>query len=191
MKSETRISTDLRIETRADRPAPRIVGYAARFGSETTIGGRFREVIQRGAFSRAIGDQADILATVNHNESRLIGRTRSGTLEVREDDQGLWFSVEPPDTSEGRDLLTLMQRGDLSGASFAFRVPQNGERWERGADLPLRTLTDLDLVDVSVVTVPAYPDASVALRSLAAAEITAEKELREAKLAERLAKLRR
>lgn len=191
MVPETRISTDLRIEQRAGDPTPRVVGYAALFGQETTIGGRFREVIQRGAFSRALAEKQDTIATINHNETRLIGRTKSGTLEVREDERGLWFSVELPDTQEGRDLITMMKRGDLSGASFAFRVAADGEEWRHDSRPPLRTLKDVDLIDVSIVTVAAYPDATAALRSLAAAEATATKELIEAKLAARLAKLNR
>ena len=190
MKPETRISTDLRIEQRAGSNAPRITGYAAVFNSETTIAGQFREVIQPGAFKRALAEAQDCIACVNHNPDRIIGRTKSGTLELREDNNGLWFSVEPPDTQEGRDLVTLMKRGDLSGTSFAFRATKDGETWEqKGSALPLRTLTDVDLFDVSIVTNGAYPDAGAALRSMATVINDAIKTSIEAKLAERLAKL--
>lgn len=189
MKPETRLSNDLRIETRAGEPTPRITGYAALFGHETTIGGMFREIIEPGAFKRAIAERQDTICCVDHNPARLIGRTKSGTLEIREDDRGLWFSCLPPDTTEGRDLVELMRRGDLSGTSFAFRVPKDGDRWERGGKLPLRVLTNLDLIDVSIVTVPAYPDASAAIRSLAALSAEDLKTSIEGKLALRLAKL--
>jgi uncharacterized protein len=190
MTPETRISTDLRIEQRADRPGRRITGYAAVFDSEAEIAGAFRERIAPGAFKRALGEGQDTICVVNHNPDRLLGRTRSGTLELSEDSRGLWFSVDPPDTQEGREIITLLERGDLSGASFAFRAAKDGEHWDhRAKGLPLRTLTDVDLFDVSIVVTPAYADASAALRSLAAAGAAARREVLEAKLAARLAKL--
>ena len=176
MKSETRISTDLRVETRADRPGKRIAGYAAVFNSATEIAGAFREVIEPGAFKRAIEASQDTVALINHNPDRMLGRTRSGTLELQEDARGLSFSIDPPDTQDARELLTLMERGDISGASFAFRVAPGGERWDYRSKPPVRTLTDLDLLDVSVVVSPAYPDASAALRSLEQNRIAAIRE---------------
>lgn len=194
MKAETRNAVDLRIDQRADDPRamPRVSGYAAVFNSIATITGRFREVVKPAAFARGLLGDADVIAVVNHNPERLLARTGSGTLELREDDRGLAFSFTPPNTSEGRDLVELIRRGDLSGASFAFRVAPGGEEWSHPptpGELPLRTLTDVVLVDVAVVTSPAYPDASVAMRSLAKAGAAARREVLEARLAERLAKL--
>ena len=185
MKTETRISTDLRVETRADRPGKRIAGYAALFGSETTIAGAFRERIEPGAFKRAIEASQDAVALINHNPDRMLGRVKSGTLELREDERGLSFSINPPDTQDARELVTLMERGDISGASFAFRVAPGGERWDYRSKPPVRTLTDLDLLDVSVVTQPAYPDASAALRSLEHNRVAAIREKMQASITAR------
>ena len=175
MKSETRISTDLRVEQRAGQQGRRIVGYAALFNNETTIAGAFREKIEPGAFRNALAED-DVLALVNHNPERLLGRLKSGTLKLEEDAIGLRFEIDPPDTTEGRDLMHMMERGDVSGASFGFMVRKGGDSWDYRSKPPSRTVSDVKLLDVSVVTQPAYPDTSAALRSLEQNRIEAIRE---------------
>jgi len=189
MIPETRCAPEIRFEQRAGGKR-QIVGYAAKFGEETTIAGRFRERIERGAFRRAIAED-DIRALINHSPERVLGRLKSGTLRLEEDAIGLRYEIDPPETEAARELVTLIERGDVSGASFGFQVRQGGEDWSYDAQPPLRSLTDISLFDVSVVTYPAYASATAALRSLHAAENTARREQLEAKLAERLAKLNR
>jgi HK97 family phage prohead protease len=188
MKSETRLAVDLAIEQRAGSKGRKIAGYAALFDTETTIAGAFRERIAPGAFRQAVQSD-DIRALINHNPERVLGRSKSGTLRLEEDAKGLRFEIDPPDTEAARELVTLIERGDVTGASFGFQA--RGEDWDHGTKPPLRTITDAALFDVSVVTFPAYPDAGVALRSMAAASASALKSTIEAKLAERLAKLNR
>ena len=93
----------------------------------------------------------------------MLGRTSSRTLQLNEDDTGLAFTLELPDTQAGRDLATLAERGDLGGCSFAFTVPKGGDRWTGNA----RELTNVALDEVSIVQArPAYPGTEAHLRSL-------------------------
>ena len=137
----------------------RIEGYAATFGSEAQIG-TIVETIAPGAFRASLG--GDILALLDHDMGRVLGRTRSGTLRLNEDSRGLAFSLDLPDTQAGRDVLELAQRNDLGGMSFGFVVPKGGDRWQGER----RTLQTVGLREISVVSAhPAYPDTSLALRS--------------------------
>jgi len=165
---------DLRIQTR-EESSPLIVGHAAVFDQWTTLyEGRYwtwREVIRPGAFTNALNESQDVLACVNHDRGQILGRSTSHTLSLSQDATGLLATITPPDTQLARDLVTLIQRGDLSGMSFAFSVRAGGEKVTiTRADeheLEERELLDLDLFDVSVVTDPAYPQTDVAVRSKA------------------------
>src|ERR1700744_3663743 len=85
----------------------RVRGYAATFGAEAQLGGGLVEVINPGAFRDALRSNKDILALRDHDMSALLGRTRSGTLQLKEDEKGLAFSLELPTTSVGDDVLAL------------------------------------------------------------------------------------
>jgi hypothetical protein len=135
-----------------------IVGYAAVFNSTTDIG-FFRERIAPGAFSAAIA-RDDVRALVNHSNSRVLGRNKSGTLRLFEDERGLRYEIDAPDTQDARDLLVLMDRGDINQSSFAFVA--TSETWDETGDKPLRTVNEVRLYDVSVVTYPAYDDTEAA-----------------------------
>lgn len=138
----------------------RIEGYAATFGTVADLGG-FTETIAPGAFRDALA--GDVLAMLDHDPGKVLGRTRSGTLRLTEDARGLAFSLDVPDTQPGRDVLTLAERGDLGGMSFGFTIPQGGETWEGRA----RTLRKVELREISIVSAwPAYPDTEIALRAL-------------------------
>lgn len=187
-KPETRLAVDLAIEQRAGAKNRKIAGYAALFNVETEIAGAFREKVAPGAFRNAIAED-DIRALINHNPERVLGRNKSGTLRLEEDGKGLRFEIDPPETEAARELVHLIERGDVSGASFGFQA--RGEEWNHDSRKPLRTLTDVRLLDVSIVTFPAYADAGVALRSLAANSAEKRRLELEAKLAERLARLKR
>lgn len=140
----------------------KLYGHAALFNTPAKIG-TFSERIAPGAFDRTLATNPDILAILDHDASRLLGRTKSGTLRLRPDRLGLAFEIDVPDTQEGRDALELARRGDLGGMSFGFRVAPGGERWN--ASRTERTLTDIDLVEISVVSsFPAYQGTTVAAR---------------------------
>jgi hypothetical protein len=139
----------------------RLEGYAATFGTEARIAD-FTETIAPGAFAASLAERRDILALADHDVSRVLGRTKSGTLVLAEDTRGLAFKIELPDTQVGRDMLTLAERGDLGGASFGFRVRPDGERWTGNN----RELRAVDLLEISVVSAwPAYPETVVVARS--------------------------
>lgn len=142
----------------------RLAGYAAVFGSLSADLGGFRERIAYGAFTRALAAAPDVVALFDHDRRSVLGRTLSGTLRLREDARGLAFEIDAPQTSIGRDVLEMVGRGDVTGASFSFAA--RAEQWSgQGVDT-VRELTDLDLFDVTVTPTPAYPDASVARRHM-------------------------
>lgn len=141
----------------------RLEGYAATFNSETVIAG-YSETIRPGAFRKALDSKADILALVDHDATKLLARTRSGSLRLAEDSKGLAFDLDLPDTSIGRDVLALAERRDLGGMSFAF-VPID-EHW----DGDKRELRSVNLKEISVVSAfPAYQQTEVTARSRAGA----------------------
>lgn len=161
---------ELRAESRT------IAGYAAVFNSETDIGGMFRETIAPGAFSSSLS--GDVRALFDHDSGHVLGRTKSGTLRLSEDEKGLAVEIDLPDTQVGRDLRESMTRGDIDGMSFGFRVTK--QEWDESADPPLRTIREVELFEVSVVTFPAYADTEVALRSLNEEQTAREKKERNA-----------
>lgn len=141
----------------------RVEGYAAVFNSETDIGG-FAEVIAPTAFEGRLDDP--VVAVFNHNQLQPLAKVGAG-LELSVDERGLRYSFPIPDTTAGRDLIELMERGIVRDASFAFMLGSDGDSWEsREGAKDLRTIHRVArLVDVSVVTVGAYSDASSVLRS--------------------------
>jgi HK97 family phage prohead protease len=166
----------IRIEHRDGKP-PVFSGYAARFNSLSENLGGFREMLAPGCFDNALtraglGAGGGVLALFNHSNDYVLGRSTSGTLRLGSDDQGLHFEIDPPDTQLGRDLQVLVQRGDISGASFAFTVDPKGESYHKDSDgNNVRTVSQVSgLYDVSIVSVPAYSASSVSMRSFQAWE---------------------
>jgi uncharacterized protein len=143
---------------------PKISGYAAKFDTPTVIGGAFIEKIAKGAFSESINSDTDVRALFNHDSNFVLGRQSNGTLTLREDDEGLFFEVSPPDTGWADDLVKSIKRGDISQMSFGFMI--ESQTWEDGEDLDIRTLNKVSLIEVSPVTFPAYPDTSASVRSM-------------------------
>ncbi len=133
-----------------------LTGYAAVWDSPAAITdywGTFTEVVKRGAFARTLAAGGDVLCCLNHSADRLLGRTASGTATFAEDATGLAFRVELADTRDGNEVLTMVRRGDLNGASFAFRCAAGGDHWTSPYD---RELVDLDLYEAGPVVTPAY-----------------------------------
>lgn len=152
-----------------------VEGYASVFNSMSEDLGGFREIILPGAFKNALND--DVRALYNHDSNYLLARTTSGTLELKEDDKGLYYRFEMPNTSYGNDLLELYRRGDLTQSSFGFTVDKDSWRMEEGQHV--RYIESVSsLFDVSAVVYPAYTAASSGLRS---AEPHSEGEAEEAR----------
>ena len=140
----------------------RIGGYAATFNNEAT-GLNFREVIAPGAFKRTLATDNPVFLLINHDtESLPLASTQSGTMSLREDNVGLFMEATlDPKNPRAAELASALERGDVDKMSFAFTVAPDGDTRSEG----LRTLTDLDLFEVSVVTWPAYDATSVGMRS--------------------------
>ena len=152
--TERRAACELRAAGR------RLEGYAAVFNSEARIGD-FTETILPGAFRVSLLTGKDVLALVDHDTGRLLGRTRAGTLSLAEDGRGLAFSIDVPNTTLGSDILALAERGDLGGMSFSFRATD--EAWPSAGRRELRAV---DLLEVSVVqSFPAYDATTVSARA--------------------------
>ena len=154
---------------RAANDRKSIGGYAAKFMKQSRNLGGFVEQIEARAFNKSRGDGwPDVMARYNHDDNMLLGTTGAGTLRLSVDDVGLFYEVDPP--SARADILELVARGDVGKSSFAFRVMGDGDEWGlNDLDIPLRTLTNVQLVDVAPVNTPAYLDTTTGLRSLAKA----------------------
>lgn len=146
---------------------PHIVGYASVFNKlSRKLSGGFVERVNPSAF-RSSKERMweDVVCRWNHNDDFLLGTIAGRTLMIDYDQDGLAYDVIPPRAEQ--KVLELTQRGDVSSSSFAFRMPQDGgDEWALSDfGMPLRTLLDVDLVDVAPVTTPAYPDATAAARA--------------------------
>jgi uncharacterized protein len=184
---------EVRLERRsADDSKEIIVGHASVYDQWTTLyEGRYwvwREIVRPGAYRNALAEKQDVRGLWNHDANYVLGRTKSGTVELSDDGTGLLSRIDWPDTQTIRDLVVEpIRRGDVTGMSFAFSVRRSekvtrtelpdgtevidagGERItlreENGRRIEERELLDLDLFDVSPVTYPAYEGTDVGLRS--------------------------
>jgi len=162
-KSEPELRSLVRtVEARSDGNKMTVAGYAAVFGEEANIYDWFIETVARGAFTNTL-KTADVRAYFDHDRGRVLGRMSTGTLRLKEDDKGLAVEIDLPDTTDGRDVFVLVQRGDVSGMSFRFDAVR--QEWDETVDPPRRTLLELELGEVSIVSEPAYDGTSIALRS--------------------------
>jgi len=146
------------LELRDAQPASGNVGtfrgYAAVFNSQSEPL-PFVETITPGAFKRSLNSGREVRMFMNHNQDAVLASTKSGTLRLAEDSRGLFVEADLPDTTTGRDLRVLMERGDVHSMSFGFSVPTGGE--QRSPDGMNRSLSQVILHEVSVVSgFPAY-----------------------------------
>lgn len=145
-----------------DEHAGKIVGHAAVFNSLSEPLWGFREKIAPGAFAATIQSD-DVRALFNHDSNFILGRNRSGTLKLSEDERGLLVEITPPDTQFARDLMISIERGDINQMSFGFLVKK--ESWENVDEAnAIRTLQEVKLFDVSPVVFPAYTQTDVSVR---------------------------
>jgi len=156
------------VEVRADGEQPVITGYAAVYNRRSVMLWDFQEEILTGAFASTLKRNPDVRALWQHDPAAVLGRTTNETLRVWEDDTGLGFELRPPATQVGRDAVELIRRGDVNQMSFGFTMVPEGQKWftdESG--LLVRQVVEVDnLMEVSPVTFPAYPDTTATLRSL-------------------------
>jgi uncharacterized protein len=154
------------VEVRAASGGKILGGYALKYDRLSQNLGGFVERVMPGAVDKSLADKIDVLARFQHEDAFLLGRTSADTLTLSNDATGLQYDVQMPDTTYARDLLALAARGDVRHSSFAFRTMQDD--WsltEQG--FPLRSLLQIQLVDVAPVVTPAYMDTTSGIRSLA------------------------
>lgn len=168
IERRTIVADELRVERREGK-SPRIVGHAAVFNSLSgNLGGWFEQILP-GTFKEAI-EKDDVRGLFNHDPNYILGRNRSGSMTLREDARGLAFEIDVLDTQTLRDLvLAPIERGDVTGCSFAFEVRPGGSQWaEDDEGRTIRTLSNVRLYDVGPVVFPAYAATDVALREMRA-----------------------
>lgn len=175
---EARSATLTGVEIRkAEDGSITIAGYAAVFDSPSEDMGGWVEVIKRGAFRKALSSNPDVRLLVNH-EGLPLARTKNGTLTLKEDTKGLRFEAELDNTQDAIDLAAKLERGDVDQMSFRFRLCLEGREWffpEEEDEPAQRIINEFDeLLEVSVVTFPAYPATEVGVRSVIAGELIAD-----------------
>lgn len=153
-------------DLRAETDGRTIKGYAIVFNTLSENLGGFKERIRPEFVDRTLREGLDVRALIDHDSGKVIGRISAGTLKLQKDRRGLRSVISPPNTSYANDLIESVDRGDISGMSFAFRTTPDGEDWSEEDGLLIRDVLDGWIREVSVVSFPAYPDTSVALRSL-------------------------
>lgn len=161
------IPVELRSE--GEGAAQKIVGHAAVFDAETVLWPGYLEVVRKGAFAKTLAERdgkPDVKALYGHDDP-IIGSLRAGTLVLNEDETGLRMEIAPdPENGAVRDyVLRPMARGELDGASFAFRAVVAPETVREDGTV-LRELREVELYDVSVVKWGQYDEAGASLRSL-------------------------
>ena len=153
------------VELRAggDDAAKLITGHGAVFNQEAEIWDGIYEVVRSGAFAKTI-QEADVRALFNHDPNFVLGRNKAGTLRLSEDEIGLRYDIDPPDTTWANDLYTSIKRGDITQSSYAF-LPVKESWTQRDDGSELRELLEVRLFDVSPVTYPAFVGADTQARS--------------------------
>ena len=149
-KTEVRDLTTQEIEVREENDNRTISGYAVRWNSRSRVMGlfkRFQEEFRKGAFADSL-ESEDQRFLWSHDTSKVLGRTKNNTLRLFEDELGLRFELDLPDTTLGDD-------------SFGFKKEE--DEWVDG-DVTLRSITKAKLLEVSAVAFPAYPDSGVSAR---------------------------
>lgn len=159
--------------TREDGENPRIEGYFAVFNSNYEICHGCTESIAPGAFTDEL--HADVRALIDHDTRLVLGRTTAGTLELREDEHGLWGGIDiNPNDTEAMNLYARVKRGDVSQCSFGFNILDE-EHEDRGDGTYHWTIKKVRLFEISCCTFPAYEETAISARKADIAEIEKRK----------------
>jgi HK97 family phage prohead protease len=159
---------DIEFRATDNKKPKKIKGYAMKWNELSEDLGGFIEKFTPGSFAKSIR-KSNQLSYFNHNHDIILGSTNSKTLELVEDDVGLRFSIELPDTTAGNDVGYLIKRGDVKGVSIGFNVPEEGENWDmsgiENGKPAIRTVTEANLIEISPTPRPAFPQTWVIARS--------------------------
>lgn len=155
------VSTEFK--TREDGEEQRIEGYFAVFNSVYEIAPGLTESIAPGAFTKTLGN--DVRALTNHDTTLVLGRSKAGTLELREDSHGLWGSIRiNPKDSDAVNLYERVKRGDVDQCSFGFDIRSEDTDIKKNGDIHW-TIREVELYEVSACTFPAYEETSIKARA--------------------------
>ncbi|MBR4184922.1 MAG: HK97 family phage prohead protease [Clostridia bacterium] len=192
MKIETRdaVRNDERFTVREDGGDRYIEGYFARFDDVYDMGWGVTESVDRHAFDGTLGD--DVRVLINHDTTKVLGRTAAGTAALRVDDVGLWASAKiNPDDTDAMNEVARMERGDVTGASFGFEIKDIERQYDQSKGTIHRILKDVRLFEVSVCTFPACRKTAVGVREEDRAAAAEENRAWQDAQRERLKKLKK
>lgn len=165
MKMETReaVREGSPFTVREDGGEKYIEGYFARFDDVYDMGWGVTETVDRHAFDKTLSD--DVRVLINHDTTKVLGRTAAGTATLRVDDVGLWASAKiNPADGDAMNEVARMERGDVTGASFGFEIRDIEREYDQSKGTIHRILKDVRLFEVSVCTFPAYRKTAVGVR---------------------------
>lgn len=184
--SERRIvPSTIEIRAEEDGEGFEMEGHAAVFEELSDNLGGFREIIDRGAFRKVLQSAPDVWALFNHNPDQVLARTQSKTLSLKEDTKGLRYQADVAPTSHGEDLRIMLERGDVTQSSFAFRVGDDSWEEDDESGALIRRIHEFSaLYDVSPCIYPAYPQTDAGLRSAALEKLARGEDLTEEERAE-------
>jgi Escherichia/Staphylococcus phage prohead protease len=140
-------------------------GIASPFNSRSYDLGGFTEIVKPGAFRTSLENQDDVRALIDHDSRLVMARTKSGTLDLLETDEGLAVTIRPANTSYVRDIAEVVRRGDVDQMSIGFFIEREEWDFDDETERVTRTIFEVQLFDVSIVTYPAFEETLVALRS--------------------------
>lgn len=164
-------TAQVHVEKRVGSDTPLITGFAAMYfdpedpGTEYELWEDMYEQMMPGCFDRALRENQDVRGLMNHDPNMLLGRTSAGTMRLNLTAKGLAYEINPPDTQAGRDCVTSIERGDLTGSSFTFSA--SDVTWREQNGKIIREIRDVQLYDCGPVTFPAYEATTTGLRAAA------------------------
>lgn len=156
-------SIDAQFQTREDGENLSIEGYFAVFNSNYDIGYGMSESIAPHAFDNTISD--DVRALINHDTTLVLGRTSAHTLELKQDERGLWGHIDiNPNDTDAMNLYARVKRGDVTQCSFGFDIISEDTDFKENGDVHW-TIREVKLYEVSCCTFPAYEETSISART--------------------------
>ena len=157
-------------EVRVHKDSRTIEGTGIVFNKWSRDLGGFKEIIKPKAVSERLLTDPNIVAAVQHNLEKVMGRVGAGTLQLKKTTTGVNYRFDAPNTTSGNDLLESVGRGDINGSSFVFRLARGGSEWKEDKDnemMMLRTVTEIEEIrEMGPVVGEAYEDTKVARRDL-------------------------
>ena len=173
-------SFEITYRSKKDNNKKIIQGYAVVFDSWTDIsswGEIWKECIRKGAFTQSLKKNS-ILALYNHDFNNVLAR-KDVNMKLVEDDKGLYFEIELPDTTQGNDLYELIDKGIVNQCSFSGYVRKNLWSEDNGGNV-LREILEIDLIEITITPIPAYEVTEAEVKR--SREIKSTKENKEDKL---------